>query len=234
MHKTLIALTILAACGASIAGGKYDGGHGATPTTTTPTGTTNNGGGGGGGGAGVGVGIAAAQSVAFGGGATATGGTSSALGGAGFGGTGVGGTGGSASGNGSGNRTEIAVGGAVYEAASAPAYAPAGSAPRTSCRLFVGLGGTSTGGSLSGGVPIGNDQVCLSGAQFEFMDKINAMAPNTFSSADYLRAACKVEGMSETAACKPEAQRATAVLEGRPAPVATSQTGRTLPAEYGG
>lgn len=202
MNKTALSLALLLASGSAFATGN----HGQPTPGNQPSGTTNNGGAGGSA-SGVGVGIAAAAAFGAGG--------AGGLGGSGFGGTG--GTA-SASGNGSGNQTQIAVGGSVYEAASAPAYAPAGSAPRTSCRLFVGLGGTSTGGSLSGGIPVGNDQTCLSGAQFEFMDRINALAPKTFESADYLRAACKVEGMAETDGCKrfAEGQRILAVFDNRP------------------
>jgi hypothetical protein len=203
LNKTALSLALLLACGSALANGN----HGQAPASNQPAGTTHNGGEGG---SGVGVGIAAA--VAFG--AGGNGGAGGQGGAGGFGGTG--GTA-SASGNGSGNQTQIAVGGSVYEAASAPAYAPAGSAPRTSCRLFVGLGGTSTGGSLSGGIPVGNDQTCLSGAQFEFMDRINALAPRTFAAADYLQAACKVEGMAETEGCKrfTEGQRVLAMFDNR-------------------
>lgn len=94
------------------------------------------------------------------------------------------------------------VGNSEYKAASAPAYAPDGSAPRTSCRIFMGLGGSGRDGSLSGGIPIGNDQTCLSGANIEFMDKVNKVKAGTFTDVDYLREACKVEGMSEATACK--------------------------------
>lgn len=213
MNKTALSLALLLACGSALATGN----HGQPPASNQTAGTTNNGGDGGSG-VGVGVGIAAAAAFAAGGNG-GVGGSGGQGGAGGLGGSGFGGTGGTAnaSGNGSGNQTQIAVGGSVYEAASAPAYAPAGSAPRTSCRLFVGLGGTSTGGSLSGGIPVGNDQTCLSGAQFEFMDRINALAPKTFESADYLRAACKVEGMGETDGCKrfSEGQRVLAVFDNR-------------------
>lgn len=90
----------------------------------------------------------------------------------------------------------------IPKPSSANAYAPEGSAPRTSCRIFVGIGGTGRDGSLSGGIPVGNDQTCLSGAQVEFMNNVNRVAPGTFTGADYLLAACKVEGMDQMAACK--------------------------------
>lgn len=81
---------------------------------------------------------------------------------------------------------------------SAPSsFAPAGSAPVTSCRLFFGVAGSQTGGSLGAGLPMGNDQVCITQAQFALMDRLGG-----FQAEDYLRAACKVEGMSETSRCK--------------------------------
>jgi hypothetical protein len=145
------------------------------------------------------------QSVANSGNSSATGGQSNAAGGAG--GYANGGNGGAASanaagGNGAGNQTSVSVAGATYEAAASTAYAPNSGAPRTSCRIFVGLGGASVNGSLSGGLPIGNDQTCLSGAQIEFMNNVNKVAPGTFGGADYLIAACAVEGMDKMAACK--------------------------------
>lgn len=163
-----------------------------------------NGGGGGGGGAGVGVGIAAAAALAFGG-------TATAVGGAG----GLGGTGGTAlGGNSTGGsiNAPISVGGNTIEAAASSAYAPPAHGPRRSCRLFVGFGGSGTEASLSGGIPIGNDQTCVSGAQFEFMNDVNKLAPGTFTRDDYLKAACKVEGMAETRACETLRKQQTAAV----------------------
>lgn len=86
---------------------------------------------------------------------------------------------------------------------SAPTvFVPAGSMPATSCRLFIGLGGSNTSGSLGGGVPIGNDAVCLAATQIALMDKLGG-----FSRADYLTAACRVEGMADTSVCKVQAER---------------------------
>lgn len=123
--------------------------------------------------------------------ASATGGAASATGGSA-----------SATGNGAGNSTSVTFEGSTYREAAQTAYAPATVAPRVSCRIFVGLGGSSRDGSLSGGIPIGNDQSCLSGLQIELMDKVNRVAPGTFVGKDYLAAACKVEGMEAAAACK--------------------------------
>lgn len=125
-------------------------------------------------------------------------------GGAGGAGTGVasglGVAGASATAVGSGNNTQVNF--TQPKPSSANAYAPDSSAPRTSCRIFVGLGGTGRDGSLSGGIPIGNDQTCLTGAQIEAMDKANKVQPGTFLVADYLLAICKMEGMGATAGCK--------------------------------
>lgn len=133
---------------------------------------------------------------------SATGGTSSAVGGTAFGG--AAGSGSAVVGGVSGNSTHVAVDASTVmpKPASANAYAPEGSAPRTSCRIFMGLGGTGRDGSLSGGIPIGNDQTCISGAQVEFMNNVNRVAPGTFTGPDYLMAACKVEGMDQMSACK--------------------------------
>lgn len=125
-----------------------------------------------------------------GGSANATGGVSNAAGGT------SNATGGSSGGN------SITVQGSTYRAAANSAYAPDGSAPRTSCRLFFGFGGSSVTGSLSGGLPLGQDGLCLAGAQIEFMDKVNKIQAGTFVPADYLLAACKVEGMDQMSACK--------------------------------
>lgn len=236
MKKTLITLAILAACGASIAGGS----HNPTPTPTTPATTVQ----GGAGGKGTGVGIAAAQSLAFGaGGAGGAGG----LGGNGFGGTGMGGLGGT--GGSVGNLTaggvdlsgaRIGSGDVNVPRQTPPSYAPPASTPPTSCRLTMGGGGADDKVSLSLGFPIGNDAVCLHKKRDALMQAANARKPSTFSQDDFLRNDCTVEGMADTSACKALAQkdadaaRATAVLEGRPAPLSTSQTGRALPAEYGG
>ena len=160
-------------------------------------------GGGGGGGGGGGVGIAAAAALAFGG-------TAAAVGGAG----GLGGTGGAGGSGGTGGsiNAPISVGGTTIEAAASSAYAPPAHGPRRSCRLFVGFGGSGTEASLSGGIPIGNDQTCVSGAQFEFMNDVNKLAPGTFTRDDYLKAACKVEGMAETRACETLRKQQTAAV----------------------
>jgi hypothetical protein len=135
---------------------------------------------------------------------TAKGGNASATGGNATGGSGgyaVSGNS-SAQGNGSGNATNVNFEGSTYKEAAQTAYAPTPSGPRTSCRLFIGFGGTNTSGALSGGVPIGQDQTCLSGAQVEFMHTVNKIKANTFTVDDYLLAVCAVEGMDKMTACK--------------------------------
>ena len=149
------------------------------------------------GGAGGAGGVSSSNSAAqggAGGNATAAGGSGgSATGGSAAGGNG---TGGAASAVGS-----VTFEGATYKEAASTAYAPDGKAPRTSCRLFVGFGGSSVNGSLSGGIPIGNDQTCMSGAMIEAMDKANKVQPNTFGIDDYLLAICAIEGMDKTKRC---------------------------------
>lgn len=135
-----------------------------------------------------GAGGSAAQSQ----GQQATGGAANAAGGAGGSSA--------ATGNGAGNTTTVRTG--DYNAASSTAYAPQVPTVLRSCRLYIGLGGASRDGSGSGGIPIGNDATCLADSQIELMAKVNKLAPGMFSTADILQAACKVEGMDATAACK--------------------------------
>lgn len=196
MKRTLFALSLLAAAFAAQA---------TQPAPTpTPT-TTNNPQAYGGLGLGVGIAAAAARSQSA---AQAAGGAASAQGGQGIGGAGgsaMGGAGGLGGTVGNVQAGGLDMAGAsigAVERSAPPAYAPPGSAPRLSCRLFAGLGGSNTSGALSGGIPIGNDQICVTGAQFELMDRINQHRPATFSQDDYLRAACKVEGMGDTGACQ--------------------------------
>lgn len=99
------------------------------------------------------------------------------------------------------NSANSAVYDSTYKAAASSSYAPDGHGPRQSCRIFIGLGGSTVSGSLSGGIPVGNDQTCLSGAKVEFMDKVNKVQPGTFQAVDYLRAACEVEGMAQMDGC---------------------------------
>lgn len=103
---------------------------------------------------------------------------------------------------GQGNSTNVNFEGSTYKEAAQTAYAPTPSGPRTSCRIFIGFGGSSTSGSLSGGVPLLNDGLCVAGAQVEFMNTVNKIQANTFSVQDYLVAVCAVEGMDKMAACK--------------------------------
>lgn len=120
----------------------------------------------------------------------------------GLGGTGLGGN--AAGGNATGGNIGDGAGSANIQVrqAAATAYAPTPSGPRASCRLFAGVGGTTTSGALSGGLPIGNDQTCVSGAMVEFMDTVNRVKAGTFEIDDYLEAACMVESMAKTKGCK--------------------------------
>jgi len=130
----------------------------------------------------VGIGLSTGANSAFGGTSTSQGGT---------------GVGGNAT---AGGAVVGAGAGAVsvqnnYKQSAASAYAPRASGPATSCRLFVGLGGTNTSGSLSGGIPIGNDQTCLSDKKLSYMDAINDRFSGTFNKGDCLEAICLIEGM---------------------------------------
>jgi hypothetical protein len=160
---------------------------------------------GGGDGAGIGVGIAAASSrteigiantVRFG----LTTGATTANGGLGFGGaaTGIGGTGGSIG----AGAVQVSAGNSTYRAAASSAFAPGAHGPVESCRLFMGAGASGVKGSLSGGLPIGNDQACVIEASHRIMNRMNAMKPDAFKYVDYLRPACKFEGLAETDECK--------------------------------
>lgn len=180
----------------------------AMATNQGSNGQGNGGGGGGGGGGGSGVAVAAVNNQV---GITSTVGLTASLGvrggdvvnsASGGSATGLGGSVGNVgasvgAGAGSGSATLVN----NYRPAAATAYAPAGSAPRTSCRLYIGLGGGNVNGSGSGGIPIGNDQTCLTGTGIDTMDQINAKFGETFGRDDYLTVACKVEGMSATKVC---------------------------------
>lgn len=214
MKKTLILAAALSCIAMSAAAG---GSHGSQGSNGAAGG---GGGGGGGGGAGFGVGIAAARAgaaassrtqvgiattVGLGvttGATTATGfgGNASVLGGAN---TATGGSVGSGA-------VQVSAGNSTYRAAASSAFAPGAHGPVESCRLFAGAGGATVKGSLSGGLPIGNDQACVIEASHRIMNRMNAMKPDSFSYDDYLRPVCKFEGMSETAECKALAEHETA------------------------
>ena len=112
-----------------------------------------------------------------------------------------------------GGSQSLTVGGDTYIApkpSAAGAYAPDARGPLMTCRIFVGLGATIREGSLSGGIPVGNDQTCMSDANLRFMDKVNSVKPGTFGAADYLRAVCKAEGMADLEGCKAVATKTVA------------------------
>lgn len=97
----------------------------------------------------------------------------------------------------SGNSTAVTVGGTVVER-SAPAVF-AGNIPSvpTSCRLYMFGGGTNVNGAVSGSIPLGNDQTCLSIAKINLMERVGG-----FSDAEKQGVICKIEGMEELATCK--------------------------------
>ena len=134
----------------------------------------------------------------------ANGGSGYAWGGSAAGGAGgVGGNGGDA---GSSLNSAIAVGGTLVQRNTPPSYAPPGSGPLKSCRLFMGAGGAGTGASGSGGFPIGNDMTCLVDAREEMMVRINKAFPSTFTLGDFMDNACQIEGMDAFGPCKANAQ----------------------------
>jgi hypothetical protein len=89
-----------------------------------------------------------------------------------------------------------------YPRQTPPAYAPNGDKPPTSCRLFIGVGGSAPGGAASGGIPIGNDALCLHEKRDITMRQANLRSPGTFGPDDFLRNDCTIEGMGDTAACR--------------------------------
>ena len=232
MKTSLVILAALALAGAAHAtqpgnNGNGQGGCGQGQTTNgCPGGST--GGAGGAGGSATSVSGAAAIAGAAAGAVSGSqsavvgSGNSTATGGAGGAGGSSRADGGQASAVGS-----VTVNGDTYQAPAqaATAYAPSIPQVATSCRLYISLGGagsnTATTASVSGGIPIGNDQTCLVGNQLRVMTAINdadktAGRPATFSPADFRAAACSLEGMSEMSGCKaPSQTRAEAILNGQ-------------------
>lgn len=104
----------------------------------------------------------------------------------------------------SGNKTStnVNVGGDHTEAAASGVFAAPIPTVATSCRLYMFGGGTNVSGAVSGSIPLGNDQTCLSGTNVNNMLRVNQQFPGTFTKADITAEACKVEGMSTAAACK--------------------------------
>lgn len=114
---------------------------------------------------------------------------------------------GSNSATGSGNVTSIKSEVQYHEAAqAAAAYAPQIPTVAVSCRLYISIGGagssTSTTASASGGIPIGNDQTCLTVNALKVMASVNAAGRQVFTAEDFRMQACKMEGMAETEGCK--------------------------------
>lgn len=213
MKKTLILAAALSCIAMSAAAG---GSHGSQGSQGAAGG---GGGGGGGGGAGFGVGIAGASAssrtqvgIATTVGLGVTTGANTATGGLGFGGNAsvLGGANTATGGSVGSGAVQVSAGNSIYRVAASSAFAPGAHGPVESCRLFMGAGGATVKGSLSGGLPIGNDQACVIEASHRIMNRMNAMKPDSFSYDDYLRPVCKFEGMSETAECKALVEHETA------------------------
>lgn len=102
------------------------------------------------------------------------------------------------------NNSTVAVSGDTftYEEAASSVFAAPIPTVATSCRLYLFAGGTNVSGAVSGTLPLGNDQTCLSGNNMNNMMRINKIAPGTFSNDDIVGQACKVEGMDKTKTCK--------------------------------
>jgi len=108
-----------------------------------------------------------------------------------------------------GPQGNLTIGGAGLGNTFVPRQAPSVSGvdvPATprSCRLFFSLFGSSSGGAGGGGIPLGNDQTCLSWNQIEIMAEVNSYSGDkpVFGLSDMRRAACKIEGMGEMEGCK--------------------------------
>lgn len=101
-----------------------------------------------------------------------------------------------------GNTTSVSIGGDTYER-SAPAVF-AGNIPSVarSCRLYMFGGGSNVTGAVSGSIPLGNDQTCLSGAKVDYMTAANRLFPGAFSQASFVQTICEVEGMDAVAECQ--------------------------------
>ncbi len=104
--------------------------------------------------------------------------------------------------NGNKTSTNVTVGGDNTEAAASGVFAAPIPTVATSCRLYMFGGGTNVNGAVSGSVPLGNDQTCLSGTNINNMLRVNQLFPGTFSKEDITAEACKVEGMAAADACK--------------------------------
>lgn len=106
-------------------------------------------------------------------------------------------------GQGSGNATSVTFEGSTYKEAAQTAYAPSVYVqPVINCHLYIGLGGSSVNGSASGGIPIGQSNVCLRNVNKKEMADTNKVFPGTYTKEDFLAADCSVEGMDKMLACK--------------------------------
>lgn len=118
------------------------------------------------------------------------------------------------SGNSGGNKlegnktsTNVSVGGDNYEAAASSVIAAPIPTVAKSCRLYMFGGATDRDGAVSGSIPLGNDQTCLSGINMNNMLRSNDTAqkygaPMPFTIDDIVAQACKTEGMEDVPACK--------------------------------
>lgn len=108
------------------------------------------------------------------------------------------------SGNSGGNTVEgsetqvgVSVGGTTVERSAPAVFNSATSQPLKSCRLTIFGGISRTDGSMSGGIPIGNDMGCLIDQGLGFMERVG-----TFSAAEKEALICKQELLATTDRCK--------------------------------
>lgn len=111
-------------------------------------------------------------------------------------------TGGNSGGNKIKTSTNVDIKGDIYERSAPAVIAAPIPTVATSCRLYMFGGGTNVNGAVSGSIPLGNDQTCLSGVNLNNMLRINQHVANTFSMQDMVKEACKVEGMDTAEPCK--------------------------------
>jgi hypothetical protein len=111
-----------------------------------------------------------------------------------------------------------ASGGNVYqESAAAPSLAIAPVQVRN-CRIGIGGSGATRDGSAAFAIPLGNDQLCLSGGLMDMMQQVNLMSAQMgqnppFRREDFMKIACKIEGMAETEGCKAAGETAQVVKQ---------------------
>ena len=96
-----------------------------------------------------------------------------------------------------GNTSNISIGGDTYQRNAPPVIAAEIPSVPTSCRLYLFGGGTNVNGAVSGSIPLGNDQTCLSIAAVNMMERVGG-----FTQQEKQQVVCKVEGLEDLPTCK--------------------------------